>query len=857
MKISYEDYYYYAIKAVDRVGNISGFSSVASGFQRFIASGDIGEDAITALQLADLAVDNNHIAVNAIRGNVISAAAITREKLLDGVVTSGVIAPSSIIANNIKAGAIETEKIAASAIVAAKIEAGAITTNKIGADQVIGTHILAGEITAAHIEAGAITTTHLSASAVTAGKISADAIFLGLSVEDIELHLPFEDDQGEDYAHDYSGTAISGAFDGSGASAPAVWTTSGKFGSGADFTPHSGSKINLSSTITLTGAWTVSGWFNIVGYGGTPGICGHATAYANGRIAFATDAQGIQIYTVGDTQLCGINTTFPTATWFHLVITRDGSNNIKIYMDGEDVTGASQTATGNILVQRIGDNPYDSGWTNLNGYLDEFKLWNRQVSGDDIKSLYRLGAVPNTYTRITQGMIEADAIKGRHIDADVITANHIFAGTITKTETDGTIALTDGTRSITIYPTGSLPAAAGWAGKHVYLTSDDIVYFSDGVNWVPTDVSKAWDDAYTSDRKLTHVPLSDSWWGMGTDGDLQTSGDVLLTTPVKMYENLTVDAGDKLYTELGSLIIYVHASCVINGTIEVGYSAPGGSGAMYANGGGRGGDAGGVLMIFAKNLHGSGSIIADGSGGNLGKSGYEGISGIDGETGEDGWVGQFEGNSFDAPTGGTGAEYNQSEGNGLGGLGSPPAWELSTFAVQYAYNAGLTGMPILYGHGSTGGGGGGGGLGTASSWIPGGGGGGGGGLWGAGGDGGDGEQYTGGAPGDNGGGGAGGGGAGGIIVTVTTNLGNALDAYVRGGAGGVGGVGNDPQYSGDGGGGGGGGGGMIINIADSDNLGGSASGGAGGYSDSGSNGSAGEAGNEFFFRIDDFLVAQS
>ena len=131
---------------------------------------------IAELQIADDAVTNAKIAVDAIQGDVIAAGAITATTIAEDAVTNAKIAIDAIQANVIKAGAITETKIAGDAITAAKIAANAVTNAKIAVDAIQGDVIEAGAITATKIGDSAITTAKIDANAITAAKINTGAI---------------------------------------------------------------------------------------------------------------------------------------------------------------------------------------------------------------------------------------------------------------------------------------------------------------------------------------------------------------------------------------------------------------------------------------------------------------------------------------------------------------------------------------------------------------------------------------------------------------------------------------------------------------------------------------------------------
>ena len=131
---------------------------------------------IAELQIADDAVTNAKIAVNAIQGDVIAASAITADKLLAGAVTELKLAAGAVSTSKIAVGAIDDSVIAAGAITADKLLAGAVTELKLAAGAVSTAKIAVGAITDSVIAAGAITAAKIAEGAVTELKLAAGAV---------------------------------------------------------------------------------------------------------------------------------------------------------------------------------------------------------------------------------------------------------------------------------------------------------------------------------------------------------------------------------------------------------------------------------------------------------------------------------------------------------------------------------------------------------------------------------------------------------------------------------------------------------------------------------------------------------
>ena len=150
-----------------------------------IATVDL-EGTVSSLQIANNAVTNAKIAVDAIQGDVIAAGAITSAKILDGAidelklandaVTNAKIAADAITADVIAAGAITSEAITAGAITSLKLADDAVTNAKIAVDAIQGDVIAASAITSDKLLDGAVNELKIASNAVTTAKIATNAI---------------------------------------------------------------------------------------------------------------------------------------------------------------------------------------------------------------------------------------------------------------------------------------------------------------------------------------------------------------------------------------------------------------------------------------------------------------------------------------------------------------------------------------------------------------------------------------------------------------------------------------------------------------------------------------------------------
>ena len=155
------------------------------------------------------------------------------------------------------------------------------------------------------------------------------------------------------------------------------WIAKGLNGYCMDFDTNSSDKIDLDSIITLSGAFTITFFANYDGGdSGFLSICGNQTNFNNGRFAYNPGASLIAMVTASGGIDIDMLKNLTADTWQLLTITRDGSDDMKVYIDGEDVTDGSPNRSGNILVNRIGLKPDNSGYHSWDGYMADFRIYN-------------------------------------------------------------------------------------------------------------------------------------------------------------------------------------------------------------------------------------------------------------------------------------------------------------------------------------------------------------------------------------------------------------------------------------------------------------------------------------------------
>ena len=101
-----------------------------------------------------------------------------------------------------------------------------------------------------------------------------------------------------------------------------------------------------------------------------------------------------------------VNSAPSAGVWHHLAATYDGNSVIKLYVDGVEQSGTTQTSSGSAPYQIenqttiavIGARTESDGnpGSFMNGMIDEVTLWNTALSTAQVQSLYIQGRVFDT-----------------------------------------------------------------------------------------------------------------------------------------------------------------------------------------------------------------------------------------------------------------------------------------------------------------------------------------------------------------------------------------------------------------------------------------------------------------------------
>jgi len=153
----------------------------------------------------------------------------------------------------------------------------------------------------------------------------------------------------------------------------------------------SGTGTNLPSGTT----WSMEVWVygnpSGNGSGGAGQIVGWGTGTSAGSKRQLIKFNG-HIYFWGEGRDLDSGVAFPAAQWNHIVITRDGSGLLTIYLNGSSVASGSPSLTAPDQGVRMANNVGNSGVGAITATIDEVAIYNRALSASEVASHYNLGS---------------------------------------------------------------------------------------------------------------------------------------------------------------------------------------------------------------------------------------------------------------------------------------------------------------------------------------------------------------------------------------------------------------------------------------------------------------------------------
>jgi hypothetical protein len=182
-----------------------------------------------------------------------------------------------------------------------------------------------------------------------------------------------------------------------------VTFTTGKVGNAFTFNGSNYISLPDNSLNSLTGDFSVACWVKIGSSSGSKMIVGNLTEATPGgaRQGFRFEVNGtiLQIdisNASGTTSLQAGANPLTVGVWYHVVLTRQGSTRTRIYVNGAISVTNSDTRNPSILptmYTTIGANRYGTSSLSayFNGNLDAVTVWNKELTADEVLSLYNEG----------------------------------------------------------------------------------------------------------------------------------------------------------------------------------------------------------------------------------------------------------------------------------------------------------------------------------------------------------------------------------------------------------------------------------------------------------------------------------
>lgn len=325
--------------------------------------------------------------------------------------------------------------------------------------------------------------------------------------------------------------------------------TSGKIGQAFNFDGVDDS-VKLTSDPIGTGAVTISAWINPESFGGASRgaiIWGNSTRFRITSIGFLIEFTSNGFTTTAQSASGSLR---QLSKWYHVVVTRDSSNQATFYINGV-ISGTANQASGiptGSSVGNIGESV--SSANRFDGKIDDVRVYNRVLTTSEITRLYNEG---NNKVNVTpKDNLKSGLVGWWTMDGEHITWTSSSAATIRDNSGNG---LTGTLTSMNI----STSTGAGRVGQGVNFSG------------VSTQITVNDTNALSFGNSTTDSPFTFSAWvkrGVTSKGNaiLGKNGITVGVTPIEyiFYLNSSNKLAVILYDNNGTNQI----SLVSNSTFE-------------------------------------------------------------------------------------------------------------------------------------------------------------------------------------------------------------------------------------------------------------------------------------------------
>ena len=194
------------------------------------------------------------------------------------------------------------------------------------------------------------------------------------------------------YSLDYDASDASGNYNGS-YNSNVTFGVEGKINTAADFT--GGGVVTIPNNVISGNNHSVSVWFKL---DNTSGYQGLFDFDYNNRIIFRVASSDANEANIGTSGWFAHNINFSANQWYHLVITFSNGNPFKIYVNGNIAyTGGNSSLNAQLVDNNLGAGN-GTGVHNVNGNIDQLRIFSKELSATEVSTLYAETACVYTST---------------------------------------------------------------------------------------------------------------------------------------------------------------------------------------------------------------------------------------------------------------------------------------------------------------------------------------------------------------------------------------------------------------------------------------------------------------------------
>lgn len=149
----------------------------------------------------------------------------------------------------------------------------------------------------------------------------------------------------------------------------------------------------VATSISLTGQFSVSMWFNrrTTGAGGGRIVYGNTSDVDTYLALVRTSDIIVQSDNVGTSKIFD-GFSFSNNMWYHIVVSRNTSNAVRVFVNGIESTSGSQTINGTFTLNGVGRYANATGGNapyQWDGLIDNVRIYNRPISATEVQQLFQ------------------------------------------------------------------------------------------------------------------------------------------------------------------------------------------------------------------------------------------------------------------------------------------------------------------------------------------------------------------------------------------------------------------------------------------------------------------------------------